>query len=63
MVVDPSRKFLYAISDLISAQVVAYTIGTNGVLTPVAVSSFALGGESCEIAYTGSFVYVSLPNS
>jgi len=66
LVVDPSGTFLYA-SDIDNpGGVLAYTIGTNGALTPVQGSPFPIPGQTgatslpVGIVDNGSFVYVAL---
>jgi len=66
LVVDPSGKFLFASDDDNPGGVLAFTIGTNGALTPVQGSPFAIPGQTgaasqpMGIVDNGSFVYVAL---
>ncbi len=68
LVVDPSGKFLYATDDDAIGSVLAFAIDTNGSLSPVPGSPFAIvsqtaaavSSEPYGIVDTGSFVYVAL---
>jgi 6-phosphogluconolactonase (cycloisomerase 2 family) len=55
IVVDPSNKFLYI---PIGAQILGYSIGANGLLTPLTGSPFNLaGGSSLRFSPNGKYAY------
>ena len=66
LVVDPSGKFLYASDDDLPGGILAFTIDSTGVLTPVSGSPFAIPGQTVAnsepfgIVDSGSFVYAAL---
>jgi 6-phosphogluconolactonase (cycloisomerase 2 family) len=62
-VITPSGKFLFA-NDLTLGRIFAYAIGSNGALSPVTGSPFAVpaGGQPTRLAMdsTGQYLYASL---
>jgi 6-phosphogluconolactonase len=66
LVVDPSGKFLFASDDDPPGGILAFTIDSTGVLTPVSGSPFAIPGQTVAnsepfgIVDSGSFVYAAL---
>lgn len=61
---DPTSRFLY-VTDSTSNQLYAYTIGANGVLTPLTNGPFATGvfPDGVTIDPSGTYLYVSNFNS
>ena len=66
LVVDPSGKFLYASDDDPPGGILAFSIGSDGSLTPLANSPFAIPGQAGAnsqpfgIVDNGKFVYTAL---
>ena len=60
IVVDPSEKFLY-VPD--GPEILGYSVGTNGLLTPLTGSPFSLdGGSALRFTPNGKFAYTNLGN-
>jgi 6-phosphogluconolactonase len=61
---DPTSRFLY-VTDAASNQLYAYTIGSNGTLTPLINGPFATGvfPDGITIDPSGTYIYVSNYNS
>lgn len=61
---DPTSRFLY-VTDAASNQLYAYTIGSNGVLTPLINGPFGTGvfPDGITIDPSGTYIYVSNFNS